>query len=104
MHSISMAIRSLSHQSMIYRGVGFAPRANIGMGMGVRRSVLGGGAGRQMTTTQAQSDAMMSHAIRALQGIGMQLGSNGSGGMGNARAQGHVQGAIHELNVALSIR
>ena len=53
---------------------------------------------------QAQSDARMSQALRNLQGIGMQLSNQGSDTMGHARALGHVQQAIHELNVALSIR
>ena len=53
---------------------------------------------------QAQSDARMSQALRTLQGIGMQLNNQGSGTMGHARALGHVQQAVHELNVALSIR
>ena len=54
--------------------------------------------------TQAQSDARMSQALRTLQGISMQLSNQGSGTMGHARASGHVQQAIHELNTALSIR
>ena len=53
--------------------------------------------------TQAQSDARMSQDLRNLQGINMQLGGQGST-YGHARASGHVQRAIHELNVALSIR
>ena len=53
---------------------------------------------------QAQSDARMSQALRTLQGISMQLTNQGSSTMGHARARGHVQQAVHELNVALSIR
>jgi hypothetical protein len=110
MHSVAMAIRQLSHRSMIYRGVGFAPGMNggrgIGRGMGMengagRGGLAGGGAGRM---TQAQSDMRMSHALRTLQGVGMQLGSQGGSTMGHARAQGHVMHAIRELGIALSIR
>ena len=108
MRSVSMAIRQLSHRSMIYSGVGFAPgmnngrRIGMGMGMGMGRGGLGGnGAGRM---PQAQSDARMSHALRTLQGVNMQLGSQGSYTMGHARARGHVMQAIRELSTALSIR
>ena len=116
MHAISMAVRQLSHRSMVYSGVGFAPGMNnrlgmgggmgVGQGQGQRRSALGGaGAGRNgVRMPQAQSDAMMSQALRNLQGIGMQLGNQGSYNMGHGRAMGHIQQAIHELNVALSIR
>jgi hypothetical protein len=106
MHAIAMAIRQLSHRSMVYRGVGFAPGVNNGQAMGMRRSVLGGGAGarRSHLMPQAQSDARMSQALRTLQGINMQLSSQGSNTSGHARAGGHVQRAIHELTTALSIR
>ncbi len=105
MHAISMAIRQLSHRSMVYSGVGFAPGMNNGrgMGMGMGRGGAGGrGAGRM---SQAQSDVRMSHALRTLQGINMQSGSQGGGGYttGHARARGHIMRAIHELSVALSI-
>ena len=83
MHAISMAIRQLSHRSMVYSGVGFAPGMNngrgmgMGMGMGMGRGGAGGrGAGRM---PQAQSDVRMSHALRTLQGINMQSGSQGVG-------------------------
>lgn len=113
MHSVSMAIRQLSSQSMAYNRGGFASGMNnrmgmgqgmgmgMGMGQGGRRSVLGGG---RQPMSQAQSDARMSQAMRTLQGIGMQLGNQGNGSMGHGRALGHVQQAVHELNVALSIR
>jgi len=78
MHGIAMAIRQLTHRSMSYRGVGFAPGGNNGPAMGMRRSVLGPGARRTQVLTQAQSDARMSQARRTLQGINMQLGSQGS--------------------------
>jgi hypothetical protein len=57
-----------------------------------------------MNMNQAQSDAVMSQALRTLQGIGMQLNSQGVNNMGHGRASGHVQMAIRELNTALSIR
>ena len=53
---------------------------------------------------QAQSDARMSQALRTLQGINMQTGSQGTNNMGHARASGHIQHAIHELGVALQVR
>jgi hypothetical protein len=101
MHAITMAIRQLSHRSMIYRGAGFAPGVNNGPGLGMRGRV-GGRRGQAMN--QAQSDAIMSQALRTLQGIGMQLSTQGPGTLGHARASGHVQVAIRELNTALSIR
>lgn len=107
MHAIAMAIRQLSHQSMVYTGQGLA----LGMGrrastgQGGRRSALAGGGGRGgRPMPQAQSDARMSQALRELQGIGMQLGNQGQATTGHARAMGHIQRAIHELNGALSIR
>ena len=42
MHAISMAIRQLSHRSMSYSGMGFAPGMNNGRAMGMRQG--GGGA------------------------------------------------------------
>jgi hypothetical protein len=113
MHQVSMAIRQLSHRSMIYSGAGFAPGMNSGMGMGrggvgARGGIGGGGgiggrggAGRM---SQAQSDARMSHSLRTLQGVNMQLSNQGGYTNGHARARGHVAQAARELNVALSIR
>jgi hypothetical protein len=105
---VSMAIRQLSHRSMYYRGSGFNSGMNNGqgMGMGMRRmGGNGGGGGRGgMRMSQAQSDARMSQALRTLQGIGMQLNNQGNSTMGHGRASGHIQYAIHELNVALSVR
>jgi len=111
MHQITMAIRQLSHRSMIYGGgAGFAPGMNNGQAMGMRGGGggLGGGGvgGRRggQLMNQAQSDAVMSQSLRTLQGIGMQLTTQGSNTMGHGRASGHVQMAIRELNTALSIR
>jgi hypothetical protein len=103
MHAISMAIRQLTHRSMVYQGRGFAAGVNNGLAMGMRRGG-GAGAGRRQPMTRAQSDARMSQAQRTLQGIHMQLTSQGYHTAGHARARGHVQHAIHELNTALSIR
>jgi hypothetical protein len=110
MRSVAMAIRQLSHRSMIYSGVGFSPGMNNGrgmgggMGMGMGRGGLGGGGGGAGRMPQAQSDARMSHALRTLQGVNMQLGSQGGSTMGHARARGHVMHAVRELGIALSIR
>jgi hypothetical protein len=125
MHSISMAIRQLSHRSMIYSGVGFAPRMNNGMGMGqggaggigaggigaggigargAGAGGIGGGARRRQPMSQAQSDARMSQDLRTLQGINMQLNSQGYRTTSHARASGHVQHAVRELGMALAIR
>jgi hypothetical protein len=76
----------------------------MGVGQGVRRSGLGGAGRGVQQLTQAQSDSRMSQALRNLQGIGMQLGNQGYNTMGHGRAMGHIQQAIHHLNVALSIR
>jgi hypothetical protein len=46
----------------------------------------------------------MGQALRRLQGVNMQLASQGSYTNGHSRARGHVQQAMHELNVALSNR
>jgi hypothetical protein len=109
MHAIAMAIRQLSHRSMIYSGAGFSTgmgsRRAMGMGMGRGGMGRGGmGAGRTGRMTQAQSDARMSYSLRTLQGINMQLGNQASFTTGHARARGHVTRAIHELSTALSIR
>jgi hypothetical protein len=54
--------------------------------------------------TQGQSDARMAHSLRVLQGVNMQLSSQGGFSNGHARARGHVLQAIHEIGVALSVR
>jgi hypothetical protein len=102
MHAITMAIRQLSHRSMIYSGVGFSSGAN-GRAIGMRQGAGRGGVQPQRMS-QAQSDSRMGQALRRLQGINMQLASQGSYTSGHSRATGHVRQAIHELNVALSIR
>ncbi len=109
MHQVAMAIRQLSHRSMNYGGSGMGAGMNNGRGMGMRGGGggLGGGAGGRRgggLMNQAQSDAIMSQALRTLQGIGMQLSNQGANTMGHGRASGHVQMAMRELNTALSIR
>ncbi len=111
MHSVGMAIRQLSHSSMGSSGGGFASGMNngrgmgagmgMGMGAGMGRRGAGGGGGRM---PQAQSDTRMSHALRSLQGVNMQLGSQGAATMGQGRARGYIVHAIQELGTALSIR
>ena len=104
MHSISMAIRQLSHRSMVYGGSGFASGMGGNRLMGNRQGGLGAGGRRGQPLSQAQSDARMGQSLRILQGVNMQLSSQGANTSGHARARGHIQGAIRELNVALSIR
>jgi hypothetical protein len=77
---------------------GVGGRGGIGGGGGIGGR---GGAGRM---SQAQSDARMSHSLRTLQGVNMQLSNQGSYTNGHGRARGHVTQAVRELNVALSIR
>jgi hypothetical protein len=106
MHAIAMAVRQLTHRSMVYRGVGFAPGMNMnnGLAVGMRRGANMAGVRRPQRLTQAQSDARMGQSLRTLQGVNMQLSSMGTNTLGHARARGHVQHAIHELNTALAIR
>jgi len=77
---------------------------NNNAAMGMRRGGVGAGARGPQPMSQAQSDARMSRDLRTLQGINMQLSSQGYNTTGHTRARGHVQRAVHELNVALSIR
>ncbi len=109
MHSISMAIRQLSHRSMIYRNTGFASNMNNNRGQGNNRQAGlngngNGNARRPQPLTQAQSDSRMGQHLRTLQGVHMQLTGQGTNTSGHSRARGHVQVAIRELNTALSIR
>jgi hypothetical protein len=103
MHAITMAIRQLSHRSMSYNRMGFSSVVNNGGAIGMRRGA-GAGAFQGQRMSQAQSDNRMAQALRRLQGINMQLASQGAYTNGHSRASGHVQQAIHELNIALSIR
>jgi hypothetical protein len=106
MHAISMAIRQLSHRSMNYGAMGFSSGMNNGRAIGMRQGGGGANAGarQRQPMSQAQSDARMSQDLRILQGVNMQLSSQGNYTAGHGRASAHVQRAIHELNVALSIR
>jgi hypothetical protein len=112
MHQISMAIRSLSHRSMVYGNAGFNNGVNNALMMGRRnggvarqagfRRNANGNANQRMP--QAMSDARMGQALRTLQGAQMQLSSQATSNGGHARARGHVQYAMHELNTALAVR
>ena len=107
MHSISMAIRQLSHRSMIYQNGGFGgfgSRMASNRGMGMRQNGLGAGRQGGQRMSQAQSDARMGQALRTLQGVNMQLTSQGTSTSGHARASGHVMAAIQHLNTALMVR
>ena len=118
MHAISMAIRQLSHRSMVYNGTGFASVGANGQNGAagrvgalanangnVNRNVNGNNANRRTThLTQAQSDGRMGHALRTTQGIHRQLSNQGRNTNGYSRARGHVAHAIREMNTALTIR
>jgi hypothetical protein len=104
MHAVAMAVRQLTHRSMVYRGVGFVPGLNNGMRMGLGRGGFGAGMGRGMVMNQAQSDMRMAQSLRTLQGIRMQLASQSFGNVTHAWALGHVHRAMFELHTALSIR
>jgi hypothetical protein len=103
MHSVSMAIRQLTHRSMVYNNVGFASGVNNNLA-GVRRGNNAAGGRSRVNMTQAQSDARMSHALRTLQGVHMQLTNQGSTMTSHARAAGHVRHGMGEINTALAIR
>ena len=79
-------------------------RQGAGAGAVGMRQGAGAGALQGQRMSQAQSDNRMGQALRRLQGINMQLASQGSYTNGHSRASGHVQQAIRELNFALSIR
>ena len=93
-------------RTMGMRQMGVVPGTNNLQGIGMRQGGGGAnaGAGRRQPMSQAQSDARMSQSLRTLQGINMQLASQGNYTAGHGRASGHIQRAIHELHVALSIR
>ena len=62
-------------------GMGVSSGMNNGRAMGMRQGGGGGnngGARRRQPMSQAQSDARMSQDLRTLQGINMQLGSQGN--------------------------
>ena len=112
MHAISMAIRQLSHRSMVYSGTGFTSvGANGRNGAAGRVGALANANGngingnrRVAHLTQTQSDGRMGHALRTTQGIQRQLSNQGSYSPGHSRARGHVAHAIREMNTALTIR
>jgi hypothetical protein len=114
MHQISMAIRSLSHRSMVYGNAGFAGGMNNNLMMrqvglnanvgGLRNQNRNRNLNLNQRMPQAQSDARMSQALRILQGVNMQLSSQVSNTSRHARARGHVQRAAGHLQTALAIR
>ncbi len=97
MHSISLAIRSLSHRSMVYRGTGFSNNRNLSLNNNNRNT-------HRPRLTQAQSDARMNQAMRTTQGIYQQINQQGSYTTSHARARGHIRTAINHMGTALSIR
>jgi hypothetical protein len=104
MHAISMAIRQLSHRSMVYSAGGFASVGATGRNGALANRNGNNGNRRNTHLTQAQSDSRMSHALRTTQGIHRQLVIQGQSSRGHARARAHVAHAIHEMNTALTIR
>jgi hypothetical protein len=111
MHEISMAIRQMTHRSMVYNGSGFSGGTNTRLtgatgvrGGGVLNGGASNGARRTLHLTQAQADTRMSQALRTTQGISMQLSNQGQNTSGHSRARGHLQRSIREMSVALSIR
>jgi hypothetical protein len=108
MHSISMAIRQLSHRSMVYNGSGVSSVGTTGrngaLGNGNRNGIGNNGNRRTTLLTRAQSDSRMSHALRTTQGIHRQLSNQGQFSQGHSRARTHVAHAIREMNTALTIR
>ncbi len=54
MHAISMAVRQLSHRSMVYRGTGFGQGRNNGMAMGMRQGRRGTGEPRGRADASAR--------------------------------------------------
>ena len=113
MNAISMAIRQLSHQSMRYNGMGLSSGVNnggvVGMrqGAGAERPACDRARSRSASTPRddpgpiRQPDGPSSATLAGGQHAAR---SQGSYSNGHSRARGHVQQAMHELNVALSIR
>lgn len=116
-HSISNAIRVLSHRSRGYNqmgmgganGIGGANRMlaannrNAGVGRNNNNNRGAGNGVRGNRMSQAQSDSLMSHALRTTQGIHMQLANQGTRSNHNV-ARTHVSRAIREMNMALAVR
>ena len=108
MHAISMAIRQLSHRSMVYRASGFASVGATGrngtLAIANGNRIGNNGIRRNTHLTQAQSDSRMSHALRTTQGLHRQLSSQGQYSPGHSRARAHVAHAMREMNTALTVR
>ena len=115
MQQISMAIRQLSHRSMMSQGSGFSARMTgmrrQGNGNGNRN---GNGNGNGMRTSQAQSDSRMRHSLLMITGAGQMLSQQSNGtnaayvssgaNTGRFRAYGYIHMAANELNTALRVR
>jgi hypothetical protein len=110
MHSISNAIRSLSHRSSSMVANGNMNRNNgnnLNGNNGRNRNVANNNNnGQRNRMTQAQSDARMSQALRTTQGIHMQMTNQSSNSSSNGRnvAHRHVLRAISEMHTALAMR
>ena len=107
MHSISNAIRQLSHRSTSSssaRSSRLVANGNPAQPRNVARN--NNGARPVVRLTQAQSDSRMSQALRTTQGIQMQMsasqGTTRSSGRQQART--HVARATRELHTALTLR
>jgi len=104
MQSIALAIRQLSHRSMVYRGTGFAPGVN-NQNLALRNQQgVRGANGQRRPLTQAQADARMNQSLRTMQGIFLQLNNQGYHTNSHARASGHIQRAIQHLSAGLANR
>ena len=115
MHHISMAIRQMSHRSMMSQGTGYSARMT-----GMRRNVNGNGNGNingnrnGMRLSQAQSDSRMRHSLLMVTGAGQMLSQQSSAtnasfvssgaNTGRYRAYGYIHMAANELSTALRIR
>ena len=111
MHSISSAIRQLSHRSTNLGGNGTSNRmnannglnANNGRNLAAGRNGANNGAGRARMT-QAQSDTRLGQALRTTQGIHMQMSNQNSYSSSLHVAHRHVARAMNEMHTALTTR
>jgi hypothetical protein len=113
MHHISMAIRQLSHRSMMSQGTGFSARMT-GMQRNGNGNVNGNRNGNGMRLTQAQSDSRMRHSLLMVTGAGQMLSQQANAtnasyvtsgaNTGRYRAYGYIHMAANSLNTALRVR
>jgi hypothetical protein len=111
MHHISMAIRQLSHRSMMSQGNGFSARMT---GMQRNGNVNGNRNGNGMRLSQAQSDSRLRHSLLMVTGAGQMLSQQSNAtnasyvssgaNTGRYRAYGYIHMAANELNTALTVR